>query len=172
MIKKPVVTCTGLSSKKTTNVGPADHFPVPSSSSVAVGNWKTGPRPQTMARPGANSVGVLGEKKNSGVRSPQAELGAADIRAKDPFKSMKLPSGEDGRLRDHRQDRSDDQVPILIEVDWIDRLNVEDVLRIVRTANVKVGIVPKGDTDQIADRILGCRAQVFPLLRRARVLPS
>jgi hypothetical protein len=40
------VTCRGLSSKKTTNVGPADHFPVPSSASVAVGNWKTGQGPK------------------------------------------------------------------------------------------------------------------------------
>lgn len=31
-----------------TNVGPADHFSVPRLSSVAVGNWNTGPAPQIM----------------------------------------------------------------------------------------------------------------------------
>src|SRR5262245_18805638 len=37
-IKKPVVICSGLSDKKTTKSGPTEYFPVPSSSSVAVGN--------------------------------------------------------------------------------------------------------------------------------------
>jgi hypothetical protein len=36
--RKPVVTCSALSDKNTTNPGPVDHFPDPSSTSVAVGN--------------------------------------------------------------------------------------------------------------------------------------
>ena len=51
---------------------------------------------------------------------------------------------------------------------WIDRLNVEDVLRVVGVADVKVRIVLKGDADQIGDRILRGIAQVFSLLRMHR----
>jgi len=54
---------------------------------------------------------------------------------------------------------------------WIDRLNVEHILRVVRVANVKVGIVLKGDADQIGDGVLCSLAQVFSLLgvrRRCR----
>jgi hypothetical protein len=54
---------------------------------------------------------------------------------------VKLPSREKGRLIDYWKDGAGDQVLILIEVDWIDRLNVEDVLRVVSVANVKVHIV-------------------------------
>jgi hypothetical protein len=56
----------------------------------------------------------------------------------------------------------------LIKVGWIDRLNVEDVLRVLTSTNVKVRIVLKGDTDQIGDRVLRGLAQVFPLLGISR----
>src|SRR5262245_38182343 len=46
----------------------------------------------------------------------------------------------------------------------IDRLNVEDVLRVVSAANVKVCIVLKGQADQIADGILCRLAQVVSFL--------
>jgi hypothetical protein len=49
-------------------------------------------------------------------------------------------------------------------VDWIDRLNVEDVLRVLTSTNVKVCIVLKGETDQIRDRVLRGLAQGFTLL--------
>ena len=47
---------------------------------------------------------------------------------------------------------------------WIDRLNVEDVLRVVSVANVKVCIVLKGDADQVGDGVLRGLAQGFTLL--------
>src|SRR5262249_38089993 len=50
------------------------------------------------------------------------------------------------------------------EVKRIDRLNVEDVLRVVGAANVKVRIVLKGDADQIGDGVLRRLAQVLSLL--------
>ena len=53
---------------------------------------------------------------------------------------------------------------------WIDRLDVEDVLRVVSVANVEVRIVLKGDADQIGDGILRRFAQVFSLLRMHRRL--
>ena len=53
---------------------------------------------------------------------------------------------------------------------WIDRLNVEDVLRVVCVANVKVRIVLKGNADQIGDRILRGLAQVFSLCARATIV--
>ena len=56
----------------------------------------------------------------------------------------------------------------LIEVERIDRLNVEDVLRVVASTNVKVRIVLKGNTDQIGDGILRGLAQVFSLLGMRR----
>jgi len=49
-------------------------------------------------------MGFLGEKKNSGVRSPKAELGLAYLRAEDLLSRMKLWAREKGRLRDHWQD--------------------------------------------------------------------
>src|SRR6476646_8685807 len=48
------------------------------------------------------------------------------------------PPGEEGRLRDHWKERAGDQAPTLIKVDWIDRLNVEDVLRVLTSTHVKV----------------------------------
>ena len=54
--------------------------------------------------------------------------------------------------------------PTRIEVKRIDRLNVEDVLRVVCVANVKVCIVLKGRADQIADGILCRLAQVVSFL--------
>jgi hypothetical protein len=84
----------------------------------------------------------------------EAELGATDIRANNFFKRLQLPAGEEGRLGDHWKDWSGDQVPILIEVDWIDGLNVEDVLRVVGVANIEIGIVLKWEADQIGDGIL------------------
>jgi len=47
---------------------------------------------------------------------------------------------------------------------WIDRLNVEDVLRVVSVVDIKVGIVLKWEADQIGDGILRRLAQVFSLL--------
>jgi hypothetical protein len=47
---------------------------------------------------------------------------------------------------------------------WIDRLDVENILRIVAMADVEVGIVLKGNADQISDGILRGLAQVFALL--------
>ena len=47
---------------------------------------------------------------------------------------------------------------------WIDGLNIEDVLRVIRVANVKVRIVLKEKADQIRDGILRGLTQVFSLL--------
>ena len=71
-------------------------------------------------------------------------------------------------MRDHWEDRAGDQVPSLIEVSWIDRLNIEDVLRVVGAAYVKVRIVLERYADQITDRILRRLAQVFSLLGMRR----
>jgi hypothetical protein len=49
-------------------------------------------------------------------------------------------------------------------MDWIDGLNIEDVLRVIRVSNVKVRIVLKGKADQIRDGILRGLTQVFSLL--------
>src|SRR4029078_2927374 len=84
------------------------------------------------------------------------------------FKGPKLLSLKEGRLINHRQDWAGDQVPRLIQVRRIDRLNVEDVLRVVGAANVKVRIVLKRQADQIGDRILRSIAQIFSLLGISR----
>jgi len=67
-------------------------------------------------------------------------------------------------LVDHRKDWTGDQIPIRIEVSGIDRLDVEDILRVLGVADVEVGIVLKGNADQIGDRILRGLSQVFSLL--------
>ena len=97
-------------------------------------------------------MGFLGEKKNSGLRSPSL------------LSRMKLRSREKGRLIDHGQDGPSDQVPIWIEMGWIDGLNVENVLCVVGVANSEIGIVLKWEADQIGDGILRRLAQVFSLL--------
>jgi hypothetical protein len=48
-----------------TAVGPAPHFPWPSASSVALGNWKMGPTPQI------NLPGPAGERKSDCWMSPR-----------------------------------------------------------------------------------------------------
>jgi hypothetical protein len=85
---------------------------------------------------------------------PKAELGLAYLRAEDLLSRMKFWAREEGRLRDHWQDWPGDQIPVRIEMDWIDGLNIEDVLRVIRVSNVKVRIVLKGKADQIRDGIL------------------
>jgi hypothetical protein len=110
-------------------VGPADHFSVLSLGSVAVGNAKTGPAPQTKPTPGATGIGFFGEKKKAGLKSPQPEIGTI--------------ATEEWRLVDHRHDRAGDQVPILIEVKRDNRLNVEDVLGVIELTHAKVRIVLK-----------------------------
>ncbi len=127
MIKKPVTIF--LESRTATNVGPADHFSVLSLGSVAVGNAKTGPAPQTKPTPGATGIGFFGEKKKAGLKSPQPEIGTI--------------ATEEWRLVDHRHDRAGDQVPILIEVKRDNRLNVEDVLGVIELTHAKVRIVLK-----------------------------
>jgi hypothetical protein len=94
----------------------------------------------------------------------QAELSLTYLRADDLLSRTKLWSRKKGRLVDHRKNWANDEVPIRIEVEWIDRLDVEDVLCVVGVADIKVGIVLKGDADQIADGILRRLAQAFSLL--------
>jgi len=61
---------------------------------------------------------------------PKAELGLAYLRAEDLLSRMKLWAREERRLRDHWQDWPGDQIPVRIEMDWIDGLNIEDVLSV------------------------------------------
>jgi hypothetical protein len=68
-------------------------------------------------------MGFVGEKKNSGVRSPSP-------------KSVSSP-----RKNGDRQDRACDQVPVLVEMDRKDRLKIEDVLGVVEFADAKVRVV-------------------------------
>jgi hypothetical protein len=100
----------------------------------------------------------------------EAQLVLAYLRAEDLLSGMKLWSREERRLRDDWQDWPGDQVPVRIEVDRVDRLNVEDVLLVVRVANVKIRIVLKGNADQIGDRILRGLAQVFSLCARTTIV--
>ena len=99
--------------------------------------------------------GVSWRKEKFRSEIPKAELGVTNTRAENLLGGGKIPPGEEGRLRDHWEDWAGDQVPALIKVDWIDRLNVEDVLRVLASTNVKVRIVLKGETDQIGDRDQG-----------------
>jgi hypothetical protein len=57
----------------------------------------------------------------------QAELGVTNARTENLLCRGKPPSGQEGRLINHGEDRASDEVPSRIEVEGIDRLNVEDV---------------------------------------------
>ena len=52
-----------------TNVGPADHFAVPSTGFALVGSTNTGPAPQM------NLPGLAGEKNTEATMSPMPEVG-------------------------------------------------------------------------------------------------
>jgi len=75
---------------------------------------------------------------------PKAKLGLAYLRAEDLLSRMKLWAREERRLRDHWQDWPGDQIPVRIEMGWIDGLNIEDVLRVIRVSNVKFVLFRKG----------------------------
>ena len=92
--------------------------------------WQLKSRPGTpyQACVGTKLYGFFWRKEKFRSEIPQAELGVTNTRAENLLGGGKIPPGEEGRLRDHREDWAGDQVPALIKVDWIDRLNVEDVL--------------------------------------------
>ena len=117
--------------------------------------------------------GVSWRKEKFRSEIPKAELGVTNTRAENLLGGGKIPPGEEGRLRDHWEDWAGDQVPALIKVDWIDRLNVEDVLRVLTSTDVKIRIVLKGETDQIGDGVL---RRLLPVVRKpmsqSGLLPS
>jgi hypothetical protein len=80
-------------------------------------------------------MGFFGEIKNSGVRSPRPKY--------------------------HRHNPAGDQVPVLIEMDWNDGLNVENVLGVVEFSDAKVCVVLEWHTDQIGDGVLSGLAKVI-----------
>ena len=91
-------------------------------------------------------------------------LGVTNTRTENLFCGGKLPSGQEGRLIDHWEDRTRDEVPSRIEVEGIDRLNIQDILCVVGVAYVKVRIVLEGHANQIGDGILCGVAQALSLL--------
>src|SRR5262245_48732757 len=98
----------------------------------------------------------------------QAELGVTNLGTENLLCGSKLSPGQEGRLIDHWQDWAGDQVPGRVEVERIDWLNIQDVLCVVGVADVKVCVVLKRETDQIANWVLRRRAQIFSLLGMTR----
>src|SRR5262249_35065857 len=68
-------------------------------------------------------------------------------------------------LTHHRDDRARNDSPLRIQMQWDNRLNIENVLRPSEWTIVEGGIVLKWNADQVRYRILRCRGQVL-----ARVL--
>src|SRR5262245_3529965 len=134
------------------------------------GGWKLKGWPSTpnQACLGTKLYRLSWRKEKFWREIAETELCVTNTRAENLLSCGKLPAGEEGRLRDHRKDWAGDQVPILIEVSWIDRLNVEDILGVVRAADIKVRIVLKRQADQIGDGVLRRLAQVFSLLSVSR----
>jgi len=62
-------------------------------------------------------------------------------------------------LIDDRGDGSGDQVPVLAEADWDDRLDVKDVLGVVARPDAEVGVVLQRKADHVGHRVLGSLGQ-------------
>ena len=96
----------------------------------------------------------LWRKEEAWVEVPQPEIGAI--------------SRKERRLIDHRHDPAGNQVPILIEADRDDGLNIEGVLGVIELANAEVRIVLKRHTDQTGDGVLRCFTQAISTLGASR----
>ena len=59
-----------------------------------------------------------------------------------------------GRLRNQRHDGARDQVPVGVEMDGVNRLDVEDVLRILFRPDVEVGVVLERQANHVSNRVL------------------
>jgi hypothetical protein len=98
--------CSGLSDKKTTNPGPADHLPV----QLFVGRgwelkgWPSAPHQACVTE--FDRLSRREEKLWGEIAKP--ELGATDVGAEDFLKRLKLRSREEGRLRDYGEDWAGD----------------------------------------------------------------
>jgi len=103
------------------------------------------------------TVGV-GWQLGDGTDTPDPALGIArgqkgrELRIAEPEGAL-LPRAQ-LRLPDQRQDGPGDQVPVLIQRNRDDRLDVQDVLRAAFLPVVEVGVVLKRDADQVRDGIL------------------
>jgi hypothetical protein len=58
------------------------------------------------------------------------------------------------RLTDHRHDGAGDQVPVCVDVQRHDRLNVEDFLGAIERPGVEIGVALEWNADEIRDRVL------------------
>jgi hypothetical protein len=54
----------------------------------------------------------------------------------------------------------------LIEFEWVHRLDVENVLRVLASTDVEVRIVLKGEADQIGNGVFGLPRADFLLVAR------
>ena len=127
-------------------VGPIAHCSVPSSSSVAVGSRKAGP--------GAEDPAARGRLLR---REEQALRGVAEPRA--------AVAGDHVVLVDDRQDRARDDVPVLVEADRHDRLDVERVALAVAAGAIAFVVVElQRHADERGDRV----RQLFRELVRVR----
>jgi hypothetical protein len=70
-----------------------------------------------------------------------------------------------GRLIHDRQDPARDQVPVLVQLERDDRLDVEDVLFFAERPDIGVGVVLERDRNQIGDRVLRLLLEIAGVLR-------
>jgi hypothetical protein len=57
-------------------------------------------------------------------------------------------------MPNQRDDRPGDDVPVGVDLDRVDRLDVEDVPGTVERTDVEVGVVLERHADEVADRVL------------------
>src|SRR5258708_3873901 len=141
----PKTQCPGMVSR--TADGPRPQVDCdPTFTEVAVGKVATGPTPQT------NFPGIRRRQERGETYVAQAEASA--------------PAGGEARLRDQRDDRTGDEIPVVGQSNRNDRLDVEDVLSalVVGGAVSEIGIVLEWHADDVGHRVLRDLGEHFQLV--------
>ena len=81
------------------------------------------------------------------------------IEISDP--ELLMARGRQLGLGDHRRDPAGDQVPIRIDRDWNDGLDVEDLLRRMKRPDTEIRIRLKWEADEVGDRVLRFFRELF-----------
>ena len=135
---------------KATIEGPMLSFPCPKTLLVAVGKTNTGPAPQI------NLFGLVAKMKKVGVMSPNPNTPAfcctfwaaqyAGVSSSMPNTSRFAVPG--GRLRDYWGDPTDNQIPVLTDLDRDNGLDVQHILRPIKGTYPKVTVVLDWNTNE------------------------
>jgi hypothetical protein len=103
---------------------------------LMVGNWRMKPAPKVQL---LNSF--VGDRKAEKAVGLTSNGGV-------------LATGLKGWTPDQRHDRAGDNVPIVVDMNWDHRLDIQDVLGTLVGANIEVDGVLERHTDEVRNRVL------------------